>query len=87
MVLNSDDTLMKWLNAYEYHRDEDKRRQLGELHEVWPIGFSKGMWGGMMIDKARAVVELAGWIIAAERGMACRPLPGWTPPDWEKEGF
>jgi hypothetical protein len=87
VVLNSDETLMKWLNAYEYHRDHEKRQALEQLHDVWPLGFSKGMWGVMMLHKARAVVELAGWILAAERGLRCQPLPPWPSPEWERGGL
>jgi hypothetical protein len=59
IVLNSEATLEKWLNAYEYHRDADKRQHLEQLHWMLPVESSRPMFVSMMIDKARAIAKVA----------------------------
>ena len=65
--INSDKTLRKWLNAYEYHRDRDKRADLESLHETFPPKASRAMFISMLLDKARAIVAL-GDIISVVMG-------------------
>jgi hypothetical protein len=36
MTINSEEFLLKWLNAYEYHRDKDKRAELAEIATILP---------------------------------------------------
>ena len=36
LIVNSEKTLMIWLNAYEYHRDEDKQRFIDEIAKLLP---------------------------------------------------
>jgi hypothetical protein len=58
-ILNSDETLMKWLNAHEYHRDEDKQKELEELHRAFPADALRTIFVSLLIDKAQAIFDLA----------------------------
>jgi len=40
-LLNSEDTLLDWLNSYEFHRNEDKRKFIESLHQMLPMDVSK----------------------------------------------
>jgi hypothetical protein len=64
--LNSDEVLMKWLNAFEYHRDEDKRKELEDLHWLWPTEHSRALFLYLMLDKADAV-SYVRWLIGMLR--------------------
>jgi hypothetical protein len=59
VLLNSQETLEKWLNAYEYHRDKGKKAQLDALHKILPIEFSIPLFLSLLIDRAAAVLDLA----------------------------
>ncbi len=61
-VLNSEDTLFKWLNAHEYHRDKDKQRELEALHQIMPLESSRAIFLMMIYDQVRAICVLAGII-------------------------
>lgn len=61
-VLNSDETLMKWLNAHEYHRDEDKQKELEELQRAFPAEALRTLLVSLLIDKAQAIFDLADFI-------------------------
>jgi len=58
VLINSDTILTKWLNAFEYHRDTEKQRELEELHKLIPLEYSKAIFISMIIDKAKAVLEI-----------------------------
>lgn len=67
VVLNSDAALMKWLNAFEYHRDTKKREELESLHWLLPLESSRALFVSMMIDKAKAALKVAEIIRAFEK--------------------
>jgi hypothetical protein len=76
-IINSTETLDLWLNAYEYHRDDDKRVAFEALHDdALPIGFSRALLIDIMLDRARAVIELGNAIYALQRNLVVTPLPG-----------
>lgn len=56
--VNSEATLTKWLNAYTYHRDPEKRARLQELCGVYPLEALRPVFLSMMYDKANAIFEL-----------------------------
>jgi len=65
IVVNSDATFMKWLNAYEYHRDDDKRREIEALEQALPTNILRAIFVSLLIDKTRAILnlrELAGLV-------------------------
>jgi hypothetical protein len=59
VVLNSEAVLMQWLNSYEYHRDEDKRAALDDLHKLAPLESSVALFVMILIEKAKAI-----WVLA-----------------------
>jgi hypothetical protein len=61
-VLNSEATFQLWLNAYEYHRDEDKKAAMEELHALLPFEWLRAMFVSMMMDRALAVLNIANFI-------------------------
>jgi hypothetical protein len=56
--INSDKTLDEWLNAYEYHRDRDKRADFESLHEIFPLEASRAIFISMLLDRVEAIVAL-----------------------------
>lgn len=66
-ALNSEEALDAWLNAYEYHRDADKRAELERLHAGPPNDFSKAVFLLLLLRKAEAAITVAGLIRAIEK--------------------
>jgi hypothetical protein len=60
LVLNSEEALKLWLNAFEYHRDEHKRERLNAVHQAMPLEISKALF----IDLLRYKVEAIWWVAA-----------------------
>ena len=58
-LINSDETLMKWLNAHEYHKDRDKQAELDSLHQVLPLETSRAVFIMMLYDKVRTILILS----------------------------
>lgn len=59
VVINTEDILRKWLNAFEYHRDDDKRRFFDDLNRLLPDQSLRGLFFSMLVDQANAVTKLA----------------------------
>jgi hypothetical protein len=59
MILNSEEFLNDWLNAYEFHRDKNKREKIKRLHEFFPIEGSKPILLLLLYDKYSTIVEIA----------------------------
>ncbi|MCF7807057.1 MAG: hypothetical protein K9M49_02140 [Candidatus Marinimicrobia bacterium] len=60
-ILNSHDSLMKFLNAYEYHRDKEKAKRFASIQEMF--GGKDGLksfYLFMLTDIAQAIGKLAG---------------------------
>ncbi len=74
-LINSTETLDLWLNAYEYHRDDEKRAAFEHDDDNWlPMDYSRALFIHIMLDRARAVVEIGNAIYALRRatgGRAC----------------
>ena len=62
VLLNSEDTLLDWLNSYEFHRNEDKRKFIESLHQMLPLDVSKVIFRRLLLDKAEAIHRLADFI-------------------------
>ena len=58
-LINSDETLMKWLNAHEYHKDRYKQAELDSLHQVLPLETSRAVFIMMLYDKVRTILILS----------------------------
>jgi hypothetical protein len=61
-LLNSEETLQAYLNGFEYHRDKDKQAFIEGLHQMLPLDFSKVIFVGLLLEKARAIFDLADLI-------------------------
>lgn len=79
-VINSTETLDLWLNGYEYHRDVDKRTRFEALQgETLPAEVSLNLLVGIMLDRARAVLDIGNGIFDLRRNVAICPFPGDEP--------
>jgi len=69
-LINSEETLIKWLNGHEYHKDSDKQAELDSLHRIFPLETSRAIFIMMLYDKVRAIFILANLInvISGEEG-------------------
>jgi hypothetical protein len=62
VLLNSDKVLSDWLNAYEYHREKEKREFIDSLHKMIPLDISKAIFLGLLRDKSIAVLNVTEFI-------------------------
>jgi len=58
-IINSEQVLFGWLNAFEYHRDERKRAEIEKLHQLIPLDHSKAIFLMLISDKIRAITAVA----------------------------
>lgn len=82
VVINSDETLLKWLNAFEYHRDGDKRAEIKALHEHFPFHASRAIFFLMLYEKVRAICNVMGLVRTV---LGKQPSFGSYPPGEEPE--
>ncbi len=57
-VINSEDLFMKWVNGFEYHRDEDKRAQFEQYRHIFSEDKFRAIFVDFVIDKIRAIDNL-----------------------------
>lgn len=55
VILNSEQVLYDWLNAYEYHRSKEKREFVDALHNFLPLEASKVLFLALLTDKTVAI--------------------------------
>ena len=68
IVLNSEKMLDKWLNGFEYHKDNEKRLYVEKLHDdFFPLDFNKILFYSMLKDKTRAIRNIANMIKKMKR--------------------
>lgn len=67
VVVNAEETVMKWLNAYEYHQDEQKRQEIEEIDRLLPRGAPRAIFVSMLLDKIKAIINVAVLIRTIER--------------------
>jgi hypothetical protein len=76
VVVNSERVLKLWLNGFEYHRDREQRDEIARLHQLLPMDATRPVFVSMIIDKVRAVAEIATVVRIllrrAERGREVR---------------
>ncbi len=58
-LINSERTLMDWLNGYEYHRELERRERVASLHRLMPLESSMPIFMDMLGDKVNAIFRLA----------------------------
>lgn len=61
-IINSEQTLFKWLNAFEYHRDQNKKAEIDHFHQLVPLDYSKAIFLMLITDKVRAICNVAGLV-------------------------
>jgi hypothetical protein len=61
-VINSEPTLLDWLNSHEYHHDEGKRRKIAKLLDDPMNRLTKSLWIWLLLDKKLAIQNAAGLI-------------------------
>lgn len=61
-VINCEETLMKWLNAFEFHTDETKRAEIEKLHQLMPLEASRAIFIMLLIEKVKAIMNIANFI-------------------------
>ena len=77
--VNSTATLDRlWLNAYHYHRDKRKRAKFEALHDehTLPLEFSDALFQDIMMERARAVLDVGNAIYSMQRNRVVTPFPG-----------
>lgn len=65
LVLNSEAGLTTWLNAFEYHRDADKRKILQSVSEGIPLDVQKVLFIDLLREKTQAVWWLGAFVRCA----------------------
>ena len=61
-LINSEEILFDWLNAFEYHSDQTKRKELEKLHELMPFDVSRVAFLTLLTEKVKAIVNIANFI-------------------------
>lgn len=61
-IINSEQTLFDWLNAYEYHQEQAKRARIESLHRLIPLEHSMPILLSLIGDKVQAIFQLAALI-------------------------
>jgi hypothetical protein len=75
--VNSTATLDRlWLNAYQYHRDKEKRATFEALHDqhTLPLDFSDVLFQDIMMDRGRAVLDVGNAIYSMQRNRGVRVI-------------
>jgi len=76
-VINSEDIFQRWLNAYEYHQDDDKRAELEAFDSVMPSETLRGICVLLLCDKIAAALRIAQLIrrlgVTGEMRLSTRP--------------
>ena len=57
-IINSEEALFKWLNSFEYHRDEEKRREIEKLNELLPMEATKAIFLFILTEKIKAIFNV-----------------------------
>ena len=62
ILVNSEKTLMDWLNAYEYHRDQAKREKLQSVFNIMTDNGAKAIFVMLIVDKANAIKKIGYFV-------------------------
>ena len=57
-VMNSEEMLVTWLNAYEYHRDRVKQDLLDSHNQIVPFEWARGVFLNLLLEKTKAISNL-----------------------------
>lgn len=59
LIVNSEKTMMDWLNAYEYHRDQDKKLKLKPIFEMFTHDGARAIFVMFVVDKIKAILGIS----------------------------
>ena len=62
VVVNSEKTMMDWLNSYEYHRDQDKKEKLAPIFNLLSHDGARAIFVMFIVDKIKAIISIADLI-------------------------
>jgi hypothetical protein len=62
LSLTSDEAIDKWLNAFEYHQDEDKQAELRAMYEVFNEEAARVWFLHAMLERASAIGKMGAFI-------------------------
>lgn len=63
MIVNTEQALQTWLNAFEFHRDQDKRKSMEKVFVMFPENASKAIFVMLLIDKLFVIRTLAPFVM------------------------
>lgn len=67
--MNSEKLMVDWLNSYEYHRDQDKKKKLKPVFEILSHDGAKALFFMFVVDKVKAILSLSSLInLMLEKG-------------------
>ena len=81
LPLHDERTFGLWLNAFEYHRDPQKRAQLSEAMHGPPDEFVLAVFRSILADRATEVPRLATLITSLEAAPSNQRLKGTSSPE------
>lgn len=58
-IINSEEVLFLWLNSFEYHSDQTKRKEIEKLHQLLPFEVSKALFLMLLTEKIKAIFGIA----------------------------
>ena len=58
-VVNSGESFQKWLNAFEYHHDPQKRAEIEQLCGILTFDAARAVFVSMLLDKLKSILFLA----------------------------
>ena len=61
-IVNSDKVLSDWLNGFQYHRDQSKRKEIERLQELMPLESTRVFFIMLLLDKVTAIRNIAGMV-------------------------
>lgn len=62
VILNSEEVLLKWLNAHEYHRNRNLAEELEGLHKIMPLETSRAFFIMLIFEMVESIFNLASFI-------------------------
>lgn len=57
-LIKYNEILMKWLNAYQYHRDTEKQKSIKKVKEAMPVDFFDPLMQFLVVEKIKAVIDV-----------------------------
>lgn len=67
VIVNCEKILKTWLNAYEYHQDEEKQQLIEDIEKRLPSGALRSIFVYMICDKIKAIYHLAKFLSCANQ--------------------